>query len=84
MVTVKHSTLFENVYDGCKVIKLDCVGHVQKRMGKHLLNLKTRTEGKLEDGKPMGGGGGGGMASSLKPKLRTYKIIMASQYIKIH
>lgn len=25
----------ENVYDDCKVIKLDCVGHVQKRMGKH-------------------------------------------------
>ena len=47
----------ENVYDGCKVIKLDCVGHVQKRMGKHLLNLKARTKGKLEDGKPIGGHG---------------------------
>lgn len=47
----------ENVYDDCKVIKLDCVGHVQKRMGKHLLNLKARTKGKLEDGKPIGGHG---------------------------
>ncbi|XP_058961471.1 uncharacterized protein [Pocillopora verrucosa] len=47
----------ENVYDDCKVIKLDCVGHVQKRMGKHLLNLKARTKGKLEDGKPIGGRG---------------------------
>jgi len=47
----------ENVYDGCKVIKLDCVGHVQKRMGKHLMNLKARTKGKLEDGKPVGGSG---------------------------
>ena len=47
----------ENVYDGCKVIKLDCVGHVQKRMDKHLLNLKARTKGKLEDGKPIGGHG---------------------------
>ena len=28
----------ENVYDDCKVIKLDCVGHEQKRMGKHLIN----------------------------------------------
>ena len=47
----------ENVYDDCKVIKLDCVGHFQKRMGKHLLNLKARTKGKLEDGKPIGGRG---------------------------
>ena len=47
----------ENVYEGCKVIKLDCVGHVQKRMGKHLLNLKARTKGKLEDSKPIGGHG---------------------------
>ena len=35
----------KNVYDECKVIKLDRVGHVQKRMGKHLLNLKARTKG---------------------------------------
>ena len=47
----------ENVYDDCKVIKLDCVGHVQKRMGKHLINLKARTKGKLTDGKPIGGHG---------------------------
>ena len=47
----------ENVYDGCKVIKLDCVGHVQKKMGKHLMNLKARTKGKLKDGKPIGGRG---------------------------
>lgn len=47
----------ENVYDECKVIKLDCAGHAQKRMGKHLLNLKARTKRKLEDGKPIGGHG---------------------------
>ena len=47
----------EDVYGDCKVIKMDCVGHVQKRMGKHLLNLKARTKGKLEDGKPIGGRG---------------------------
>ena len=40
----------ENMYDGCKVEKLDCVGHVQKRMGKHLMNLKATTKGKLTDG----------------------------------
>ena len=33
------------------------MGHVQKRMGKHLLNLKASTKGKLEDGKPIGGHG---------------------------
>ena len=47
----------ENVYDDCKVIKLDCVGHVQKRMGKHLINLKSKTKGKLADGKSIGGHG---------------------------
>ena len=47
----------ENAYGECKVIKLDCAGHVQKRMGKHLLNLKARTKGKLQDGKPIGGHG---------------------------
>ena len=48
----------ENRYgDDCKVEKLDCVGHVQKRMGKNLLNLKARTKGKLADGKPIGGQG---------------------------
>ena len=44
----------ENIYSDCKVVKLDCVGHVQK-MGKHLMNLKARTKGKLADGKPIGG-----------------------------
>lgn len=47
----------ENVYDDCKIVKLDCVGHVQKRMGKHLMNLEARTKGKLADGKPIGGHG---------------------------
>ena len=48
----------ENIYgDHCTVEKLDCVGHVQKRMGKHLMNLKARTKGKLADGKPIGGQG---------------------------
>ena len=47
----------ENVYGEIKVEKLDCVGHVQKRMGKHLINLKARTKGKLADGRPIGGTG---------------------------
>ena len=40
----------ENVYGEIKVEKLDCVGHVQKRMEKHLLNLTARTKEKLADG----------------------------------
>lgn len=47
----------ENIYGEIKVEKLDCVGHVQKRMGKHLLNLKSRIKGKLADGRPIGGAG---------------------------
>lgn len=47
----------ENTYGSCKVEKLDCVGHVQKRMGKRLINLKATTKGKLADGKPIGGQG---------------------------
>ena len=41
----------------CKrVNKLDCIGHVQKRMGKNLINM---TKGqKLSDGKPIGGRSG--------------------------
>ena len=47
----------EHIYGEITVEKLDCVGHVQKRMGKHLLNLKARTKGKLADGQPIGGRG---------------------------
>ena len=53
----KAFSTVENVYMETKVIKLDCVGHIQKRMGKHLLTLKARTKGKLIDGKPIGGKG---------------------------
>lgn len=55
----KAFTSVEDVYepDGCKVEKLDCVGHVQKRMGKHLLKLKATNKGKLADGKSLGGKG---------------------------
>ena len=39
------------------VKKLDCMGHVQKRMGKALITLKRTTKGNLADGKPIGGRG---------------------------
>ena len=41
-----------------QVVKMDCVGHVQKRMGTALRNLKTQHKGrKLSDGKTIGGAG---------------------------
>jgi hypothetical protein len=47
----------ENVYTDGKVENLDCVGHMQKCMGKHLMNLKANTKGKLDDGRTIGGKG---------------------------
>ena len=48
----------KDVYEDVKVTKLECVGHVQKRMGSRLRALKKRS-GKthLDDGKPIGGRG---------------------------
>ena len=44
--------------DGIKVEKIDCMGHVQKRMGTNLFNLKKSYRGRtLLDGKTMGGRG---------------------------
>ena len=54
----------------CKrVNKLDCIGHVQKRMGKNLLNLTK--EKKLKDGKPVGGRSGR-LTRSAIDKLQKY------------
>ena len=46
------------MYDDVKVFKLECVGHVQKRVGSRLRSLQERP-GKthLDDGKPSGGRG---------------------------
>lgn len=52
----KAFSAVENLYDS-KVEKLDCVGHVQKRMGKRLMKLKATNKCKLADGKTMGGQG---------------------------
>lgn len=48
-----HSAVKDVYGEECTVEKLDCVGHVHKRMGKHL--LKGSFKGKLDDGKPIGG-----------------------------
>ena len=42
----------------CILKKGECVGHVQKRLGTHLRNLRTKLKGtKLSDGKPLIGKG---------------------------
>ena len=42
--------------DDFPITKIECVGHVQKRMGARLRKLKTTKKGqKLSDGKPIGG-----------------------------
>ena len=44
--------------DSCSIEKLECIGHVQKRLGKQLLNPKTSMKGrKLHDGKTLFGKG---------------------------
>ena len=48
-----HSTSNENCH---RVSKLDCVGDLQKRMGKNLIALSGKS--KLSDGKPVGGRAG--------------------------
>ena len=40
-----------------RVMKLDCIGHVQKRMGTALRELKKKSKGPLSDGKAIGGRG---------------------------
>lgn len=48
----------EAVYGEKDVSKLECVGHVQKRLGSRLHSLKKRMgQSRLEDGKPIGGTG---------------------------
>ncbi|GFT75853.1 uncharacterized protein TNCV_851531 [Trichonephila clavipes] len=52
------TSIVENkVYgDHCSVEKLECIGHIMKRMGTRLRRLKTKMRGqKLSDGKPLNG-----------------------------
>ena len=44
----KTFSAVEDTYDGVQVEKVDCVGHVQKRMGNHLLKLKSTTKAKRQ------------------------------------
>lgn len=54
-----------------QIEKLECVGHVQKRLGSRLRKLKKEMKGKrLEDGKVIGGAGR--LTDSEIDKLQTY------------
>ena len=44
-------------YNGLTVEKLECVGHVQKRVGARLWKVKNTDKAKLANGKPLGGKG---------------------------
>ena len=44
-------------YEGLIPQKAECIGHVQKRVGSRLRNLKKIFKGKLSDGKPLDGKG---------------------------
>ena len=39
-------------YNGKEVKKLECVGHIQKRVGAPLRKLKSHSKSNLSDGKP--------------------------------
>ena len=48
----------EKLYGETEVVKEECIGHVQKRLGKGMRDLKQKLGSeKLEDGKPIGGKG---------------------------
>lgn len=55
----------------CNIEKLECVGHVQKRMGTRLRTLKTKLgKNKLSDGKTIGGQGR--LTGSAIQQITTY------------
>lgn len=75
MVTAKASrqlVIKEKPYGDTVIIeKLECIGHVQKRMGSRLRTLKRKMKGtKLEDGKVLGG----------RHRLTDYKIDKFQNY----
>jgi len=65
-----HKLIVEQaVYGDVEVKKLECVGHVQKRLGSRLRSLKKQG-GRLEDGKTLGGTGW--LSESRINKLQVY------------
>lgn len=66
------ASVFESKpYGDVNIIKLECIGHVQKRMGSRLRRLKNDGKGKkLSDGKAISGKGR--LTDSIIDKLQTY------------
>lgn len=57
--------------DSVEITKLECVGHIQKRMGSRLRRLKAKLRGsKLSDDKPISGRGR--LTDSLIDNIQTY------------
>ena len=44
-VDTERFASIENIYPGIKVTKFECIGHVQKRMGKRLRTLRKTVKG---------------------------------------
>ena len=59
----KSHLSIKNVYDGIEVEKLECVGHVQKRVGTRLCKLKKNKKGL---------GGKGKLTDSIIDRLQNY------------
>ena len=59
----KSHPAVENIYNGIKVQKLECIGHVQKRVGNRLRKLKTRVKGL---------GGKGKLTNAIIDRLQNY------------
>ena len=57
-------------YDGIVVEKLECVGHIQKRVGGRLRKLKATNKERLSDGKTLGGKGR--LTEKVINKLQNY------------
>ncbi|XP_048580316.1 uncharacterized protein LOC125563152 [Nematostella vectensis] len=65
-----ESSHLDGSADCNRVVKLDCIGHVQKRMGKALYHFQTSSN-KLEDGKPVKGRSGRLTKNAIE-KLKKY------------
>ena len=74
-----HKLLVEQaVYGDVEVETLECVGHLQKRLGSRLRSLKKRLEkNRLEDGKPSGGKGR--LTDKIIDKLQNTQSVDAMQ-----
>lgn len=73
-----HADIVEkDPYDGIVVEKLECIGHIQTRVGGRLRKLKSTNKEKLSDGKTLGGKGR--LTENIINKLQNYYGIAVRQ-----